>query len=481
MQEKTFKNQYNYSQLIKIIESSDLYIKEVESVLGRKLYRDEIFSFKAFKSIMSSDKTEDGLRKLAKKYGDVLNKSGGINKKMLLKSVMRELRHQQAMSDSFLINYNVIIHNTDLIERITQGLPPNLPKQVKNAISVVLGNFIYNNKIKGWMSVHLGRKFWDRLPKRYNPSRLSYRSIKASIDVLEKNGLLKTKRDFVVGGKQMLSRVKMTSETIATIKSVNKWKNSAKLHPSREILILKNKKKYLADYKDGPKATKIRNFLKKINSYSKTFGVTIDGEKHDIEYRRVFNDSRFDKGGRFYTKIQNEKKVDRKRVMINGEETGECDYKGLHINLLYAKEGLKSPDSDVYTVDGYENYRQVFKKALQACLNASDSKKAASAIQLGLNLENIKTVKGTEVLEVFKKKHDKIAKYFCTSVGKDLQFIDSQFAEIIFQKAMDNKVPVICIHDSFITNKNNVRWLKETMIIAAKSIFPEFDFGIDEK
>ena len=53
----------------------------------------------------------------------------------------------------------------------------------------------------------------------------------------------------------------------------------------------------------------------------------------------VFNDGRFDHGGRYYGPWwQNVRKELRPHILINGIPTHECDYTALHIHLLYGLE-----------------------------------------------------------------------------------------------------------------------------------------------
>lgn len=54
------------------------------------------------------------------------------------------------------------------------------------------------------------------------------------------------------------------------------------------------------------------------------------------QLHRVFNNSSFNDGGRFYgAQYQRLNSTERSRIMINGNPTMEIDYSSLHPNMLY--------------------------------------------------------------------------------------------------------------------------------------------------
>jgi hypothetical protein len=63
--------------------------------------------------------------------------------------------------------------------------------------------------------------------------------------------------------------------------------------------------------------------------------------QQDKLVRRVFNNSKWDQGGRFYGGWwQRCPKDYRKKIKMDGVMTAEVDFSGLHIVLLYAQEGI---------------------------------------------------------------------------------------------------------------------------------------------
>ena len=76
---------------------------------------------------------------------------------------------------------------------------------------------------------------------------------------------------------------------------------------------------------------------------------------HLKHIHRVFNNSSFDMGGRFYGGWwQNIPKAYRQDIFIDDQSTIEVDFKSLHILLLYGLEGLDMDEAlqgeDAYTI-----------------------------------------------------------------------------------------------------------------------------------
>jgi len=74
----------------------------------------------------------------------------------------------------------------------------------------------------------------------------------------------------------------------------------------------------------------------------------------NIEYYRVFNDSSFELGGRFYGAWWVTLRKDaRGNITLNGEKTIELDYSSIGIHLLYSQENLNYYDLNGNNSDPY--------------------------------------------------------------------------------------------------------------------------------
>lgn len=164
---------------------------------------------------------------------------------------------------------------------------------------------------------------------------------------------------------------------------------------------------------------------------------------------RIFSKGSFDKGGRFYSPIQNLKKEARQYLRFNGEPTVEVDFKGMHPSILYNKEDA-TLEGDPYEIEGFD--RNKVKTAFNIMLNREGSKgriSAASSIAYNLDIDQAGAI---ELENAILKKHEQIKHYFNTGYGLELQKKDSELVlELLKIFIRDNK-PIITIHDSAIVS-----------------------------
>lgn len=219
----------------------------------------------------------------------------------------------------------------------------------------------------------------------------------------------------------------------------------------------------------------IKQMIKNVNKINKVLGqheigggpnnLCSDEVQKDIaacknqftqKYVRIFNNSDFGQGGRFYKHwSQMVHRESRKFITIDNNATVECDYSCLHITMLYAIEKLIPPSGDLYFLHEIStSFRKLIKKAVNICINAKNKKEAKQAIQdERLKFEEqtgLKPPTPTKIINAIENKHPEISKYFCSGYGVKLQNMDSNIAQqIMLDFAMDNIV-CLSIHDSFI-------------------------------
>jgi hypothetical protein len=192
---------------------------------------------------------------------------------------------------------------------------------------------------------------------------------------------------------------------------------------------------------------------------------------------RVFNNSSFSQGGRFYgAEYQQLNGQDRKSIMINGNKTSEIDFKGLHINMLYNKQ-RKEYNEDPYTiVNSNPEIRPLLKLIGLIIINAKDKKSSIDAVNYELwkkpELKNIKEKYNLSIRELFsdfENRHPDISNYFNSGIGLKLQNLDSKIAEETLKHFTRQGKPCLCIHDSFIVEESNKEELSEIMKKAYKN------------
>jgi hypothetical protein len=188
--------------------------------------------------------------------------------------------------------------------------------------------------------------------------------------------------------------------------------------------------------------------------------------------QRKFNNSRFDNGGRFYggwwITIPKEW---RKYITINGYPTVELDYSGMHLQMLYAKEGAEIT-GDPYAIEGVcKNFRDVTKLIFVILFNASSRNTALATIKNNPKikiLRNNKYPKGIrnfdEYLKLIEKNYSIISNYFYTGYGVNLQFHDSTIIEkVMLRMIKEYDAVTLPIHDSLITQYQYGSELKSCM------------------
>ena len=186
---------------------------------------------------------------------------------------------------------------------------------------------------------------------------------------------------------------------------------------------------------------------------------------------RVFNNGRFDQGGRFYGgEYQSLSGEERAKILINGNKTIEVDYSAYHLNMIYHLEKIDYKGDPYLAVTGVKHLRTPVKKMVQMIINAKTEYEAIEAFNKYLNenleIKNIvysEGLDGRELLRIVKQAHKRIEKYFNTGIGVKLQFVDSRIAERILKHFTKKKIVCLCIHDSFIVEEQYQDELIEVM------------------
>jgi hypothetical protein len=245
----------------------------------------------------------------------------------------------------------------------------------------------------------------------------------------------------------------------------------------RALIQLRDKDKQPIDYRDTDPTTRMCRRLVSVNEMVESITLEVPpdvGERcgdlliigdsavnlRRITFYRVFNIN-FKNGGRFYGHfVQGLPKEVRQRLMLNDEHVAEPDYPEHHPRILYALEG-QPPPGDPYEVDGWE--RKVIKLALLIMINAPSWQSARGAMmhRCGLSWDAAR-----RLVHDVERRHAPIAKYFHSGAGRWLQCYDSRMADNILIEATRQGIPILPIHDSFLTIKrceNPVRELMEMM------------------
>ena len=239
------------------------------------------------------------------------------------------------------------------------------------------------------------------------------------------------------------------------------------------------------DYEDTPTVIQMRDCLKKINTKIAETRITLDitddqyhalieqlsserNPRATIDFTknqmyRVFNNSSFEDGGRFYGGWwELIPKEYRKYIEIDRKPIVELDYSGHHIRMLYAKKDILPPD-EPYDLAEFDREDQ--KLAVLIMINASNEKVAISAMRK----KGIRNAK--EIVEALKIRHSAIKNYFFTGIGNHLMYEDSVLAEKVMLLMLERGTTVLPVHDSFIVRNSYSDELEEMMDKAFQEMF----------
>ena len=211
--------------------------------------------------------------------------------------------------------------------------------------------------------------------------------------------------------------------------------------------------------------------------------------------RRVFSLGSFKNGGRFYGGWwQHVPSEFRKHIEIEGAITVEMDYSTMQPRILYAQAGLEPP-SDSYLMSHWNpELRKTAKKAFLQLMNSSKSSanenqwhRFAPHIEdmekpndwSNLNEYEQSKIKREKFIEITGRDyneflsdllslHEPISDRFFSKAWGEMQFLDSQIAESVMLKLLDNEPPITAlpIHDSFIVRRGAEKLLDDAMKVA---------------
>jgi DNA-binding XRE family transcriptional regulator len=324
------------------------------------------------------------------------------------------------------------------------------------------------------------RSYYAKRGNRYDPhpDLCTYNLIVPNVDLLAGVGLLHNE---IAPADPTSGRQSVFCATPTLVEALGDMPPPAAKRKARGLIQLRDEDKLPIDYRDTDNTSRMRGRLLRINEMVES--ITLEIPPNAGEHRgdlliigdsvvnlgntmlyRVFNID-FKNGGRFYGHfIQGLPKKVRQLVTISGKPVSEPDYPAHHLRILRAKEG-HSLTGDPYEVDGWE--RGVVKVALLIMINASSWQRARGAImhQFGLSRDEAQ-----RLVHELERRHASIAKHFQSGAGRWLQSYDSRMADRILIEATRHGIPVIPIHDSFITLARHENRVRELMEMAFQTV-----------
>jgi len=340
---------------------------------------------------------------------------------------------------------------------------------------------------------------------RYNELHISKKII-GIVDALIANGVIGQKLGFNdrVSGIGFQSRLWASEKLIALFEKARFNQFDISHHEDWDPIILRNESKDDQKYADTSKTKRMKSVLldyikileqTHIDIYDLETPVLIigDGKKkmrlqinqQDKKVRRIFNNSRWDQGGRFYGGWwQRCPKDYRKKIKFDGIMTAEIDFSGLHIVILYAQEGINywaEVNEDPYELHGINDIdpdvdlRAAAKLLLLTAINSDGTKKTFKAFrsQSANGSPEKKMTDGqlSAMLQQLALKHEPIAHKLASGAGIDLMYVDSQITEKLIEKfTYVYKCPILKVHDSYIVPFGYDHFLYQEMQTAFEEV-----------
>ena len=347
------------------------------------------------------------------------------------------------------------------------------------------------------IAVNMTRDFYSKNfgtdATRYNELNISAKTIHV-VNTLKDKGLVGYKRGVEAQegyGSGFVSRIWAEPKLISMFERSALNQFMIYSHYDREMLVLRDEDKNDINYADTEETESQRLVVQQYNDIlERTFidigsansprleieknkGSKSQDKPHYVHIlhkekftHRVFNNSSWEEGGRFYGGFWQRIGQDyREQILINNEETVELDFSSLHPVLAYVQAGVdywKEHDIGPYdiSVNGIEDAkvsREVIKKLFLLALNAKDQTTLFKAFRSefdyslldGLEYSFTDDALGA-ILDSIKARHTKIADQIATGAGTVLMNLDSRIVEFVIQRFLDNNSVVLSVHDSFI-------------------------------
>lgn len=218
-------------------------------------------------------------------------------------------------------------------------------------------------------------------------------------------------------------------------------------------------------FRRDKEVVEIEDFVRNLNELNESHDILDkNGYRLSNLYCRIFNTD-LTHGGRYYrADILNIDNSDNYRldITMDGESVVEVDYSGLHIHIAAAENGtLEHLPDDPYSLVGVEGDRKVVKLATNIMLNCRSKRSAVAAINRELERVKSSYTSGVKLYEDIHSAFSFVGDVFGRqdSYGLYLQSQDSKLATKVMEPFLEMNMPILPVHDSFITKQRMVEVL----------------------
>jgi hypothetical protein len=376
--------------------------------------------------------------------------------------------------------------------------------KTKTTLKIVLLN-LYSAHIsdpKLYLRYSRDENFYGQKLRRYVGNDLKYASLVDKVipalvrlKLIDDHKGFNDRREF---GGAFQSRMRATSKLIKLfdLYGLQPWmlKNS----PDREGIILKDNEKKIIRYPDIDFTHAAREQIQHINRHLEAAVIDLDlndsemgtllkklrkndnydlddDEKHLSMFTskhlyRIFSNSSFKLHGRFYGPWwQNIPRDYRQHIFINSDATVELDYSSFHPKMLHDLAEIEMAGDPYVGIGDLD--RTHGKSIFNMMINAVGKDKAASRDKaIGAYMKEFRDEGMTKdaanaAIEAALERHEPIRNRFFSGFGLKLMFYDSQIANNVMLRAINEyQTVVLPVHDSFICIQEFEDKLRELMV-----------------
>jgi hypothetical protein len=197
--------------------------------------------------------------------------------------------------------------------------------------------------------------------------------------------------------------------------------------------------------------------------------------------RRVFSRGDWNCNGRFYGGWwQQIGSKQRNRIHINGAPTVEVDFRAMHINILSLEKGV-ALDGDPYdltevVLEGVERrvQRGYLKTLVLTAINARSERAAYQAFRDNYPADDparrFRNSDLKRLLDAFGDKTPQLDGMLFSDQGIRLMNLDARIAGEVLAASVNENMPILCVHDSFIVDYRRARRLHFLMARSSRRV-----------
>lgn len=212
------------------------------------------------------------------------------------------------------------------------------------------------------------------------------------------------------------------------------------------------------------------------------------GYAGDFIYTRIFTNNT-SSHGRFYCQAQNLPKVARQRLVVNGEQTVELDFKAMHPTMVLQTSGQEVPDdiyldlvdwnrgallpADAISDEETDRARTRFKKVVNIGINATSEKSALKALLDKHGPAGDRLFPDYDTICAYYRSaasHPLVTPMLGKGLGLGLMNIDSNIMQSVMLQCSYENIPFLAVHDSVVVPVSR----KQDVLAIMRAAYTEF-------